>query len=167
MIRPLNVNDLEAFIQIRSDSLRQDPQAFGAHPVEPEDFDRDKTAKDLEAKDERNFILGKFDQGNLLGIVGFIQPQKPKTRHRAFVWGVFVYPQHRGKGIGKALLKATLARAAQIEDLTKVVLSVTDSEAAAKGLYLSLGFKPYALERDAMRWAGESLDELYMEWPKP
>lgn len=167
MIRPLTIDDLEAFIQIRSDSLRQAPHAFGADPMLPTDFDRDKTRKDLEAKNHRNFILGYFEEESLQGMVGFIQPERAKVRHRAFIWGVFVYPVQRRRGIGKSLLQATLQRARQLEDLTKVVLSVTLSADAAKGLYESVGFQPCAVERDAMRWAGESYDEVFMEWWKP
>lgn len=167
MIRPLDSDDLDAFIQIRSDSLTQAPQAFGSDPRPVSAFDRTQTEKDLAAKNEKNFILGYFDEGVLQGIMGFALSDREKVRHRAFIWGVFVYPQYRGKGIGKALMEATLERAKGIEGLAKVVLSVTASAEAAKSLYESFGFKTYGLERDAMRWKGESLDELFMEWHKP
>ncbi|NRB46644.1 MAG: GNAT family N-acetyltransferase [Saprospiraceae bacterium] len=167
MIRALGPEDLEAFIQIRSDSLCISPESFGSEPRTPEAFDRIATRKDLEAKNERNFILGYFQGEKLKGIIGFIQPERDKVRHRAFIWGVFVYPEYRGQGIGRALMESTLERAKGIEGLVKVVLSVTYSAEAAKRLYESFGFKTYGLERDAMRWNGKALDELFMEWYKP
>jgi len=167
MIRPLDASDLDAFIQIRSDSLNKSPQAFGADPRPVSAFDRDQTRKDLEAKNHQNFILGYFEAGVLLGMAGFVQSEREKIRHRAFIWGVYVYPKCRGKGVGKRLLQAALERAKDLDGLVKVVLSVNHSAGAAKGLYESIGFKTYAVERDAMRWKGESLDEVFMEWWKP
>lgn len=167
MIRPLDANDLDAFIQIRSDSLNKSPQAFGADPRPISAFDRDQTRKDLAAKTHQNFILGYFEADVLLGMAGFVQSERAKIRHRAFIWGVYVYPECRGKGVGKRLLQAVLERAKDLDGLVKVVLSVNHSAGAAKGLYESVGFKTYAVERDAMRWEGESLDEVFMEWWKP
>lgn len=166
MIRALGPEDLDAFIQIRSDSLRMSPEAFGSDPRAPEAFDRMATHKDLAAKNERNFILGYFQGERLVGMMGFILSERAKIRHRAFIWGVFVYADCRGMGIGKALMQELLARAAQLEGLDKIVLSVNHSSIAAKRLYESLGFKQYAVEKDAMRWNGVSLDEIFMEWNK-
>ncbi len=167
MIRALGPEDIDAFIQIRSDSLCMNPEAFGSDPRTPEAFDRPATRKDLETKNEHNFILGYFHEEVLKGMIGFIQPKRDKVRHRAFIWGVFVYPDCRGKGIGKALLQEVLERATQLRDLDKVVLSVNHSSMTAKQLYESLGFKQYAVEKDAMRWNGVPLDEIFMEWHKP
>lgn len=163
MIRPLNESDVEAFIKIRSDSLLFSPRSFGADPIPGIEMDAKTTREDLKAKNESNFILGYFEEGKLMGMLGFIRHQRVKTKHRAFIWGVFVYPDHRGKGIGKALLEECLNRANQLEGLEKVSLSVTHVSAVAIGLYEHLGFQPYAREKDALMWKGEPLDEIFME----
>lgn len=163
MIRALNENDVTAFIKIRSDGLRLSPRSFGADPVPQIEMDVKTTQKDLKAKNESNFILGYFEKEELAGMLGFIRHQRMKTRHSAFIWGVFVYPAHRGKGIGKALLTACLNRASQLEGLEKVTLSVTHVSLAAMHLYEQMGFEPYARENNALKWEGESLDEIFME----
>ena len=56
MIRTLNDKDLDDFLEIRMDSLRLQPEAFGASFSEKPD--RRQTRADLKAKNEENFILG-------------------------------------------------------------------------------------------------------------
>jgi len=162
MIRALNENDVAAFIKIRCDSLQMSPSSFGADPRPETEMDVQTTRRDLANKNDSNFILGYFEGAELAGIVGFIREQRLKTKHRSFIWGVFVYPAHRGKGIATQLMEETMQRAKRLEGLQKVTLSVTDTSLAARKVYEKLGFKEYAREPDAMRWEGEPLEEIFM-----
>ena len=69
MIRTLNIDDLDAFIQIREDSLRIDPRSFGADSNKP--LDRAITAKRMRKKNDEDFILAYFEESEILGMVGF------------------------------------------------------------------------------------------------
>ena len=53
---------------------------------------------------------------------------------------LFVMPTYQGRGIGKALARAVIAEA-RTKGYQKMRLDTVESMHAAKGLYLSLGFK--------------------------
>ena len=71
---------------------------------------------------------------------------------------VFVQPAHRGKGIGKALLK-TLARIARERGYGRIEWAVLDWNAPAIAFYQSLGAGPLE-EWITYRIADEPLDRL-------
>lgn len=56
-----------------------------------------------------------------------------------------VEPDHRGKGIGKTLMKAVIDFARQ-EHYAKVTLEVLTGNEPARQLYLATGFAPYQLD---------------------
>jgi len=41
--------------------------------------------------------MGAFDGAGLIGSAGFAREPRPKTRHKAFIWGVCVIPSYRGR----------------------------------------------------------------------
>jgi len=46
----------------------------------------------------------------LIGNIGFRREPQIKSRHKGTIWGVYLTPAYRGKGIAKNLLTATLDR---------------------------------------------------------
>ena len=161
MIRTLNIDDLDIFIQIREDSLRIDPRSFGADSNKP--LDRAITAKRMRKKNDEDFILAYFEGNEILGMVGFLRETGQKFRHKGHVWGVFVYPDHRRKGIAYQLMLTLIDKARKIDGLQKINLSANRTSIASVELYGKLGFKPYGTERNAAQYEGEILDEVYMD----
>jgi GNAT superfamily N-acetyltransferase len=74
---------------------------------------------------------------------------------------LFVVPEHRGHGVGRALLKE-LARIAVERDCGRLEWSVLDWNRDAIGFYERLGAKPNS-EWTVYRLAGEALTELGRE----
>lgn len=163
MIRSLNIDDLDAFIQIRQDSLRLDPKSFGADSDKP--LDQEVTASRLKAKNDEDFILAHFEEGKILGLMGFRRYQRNKICHKGMVWGVFVYPEHRGKGIANQLMIKLIEKAKTIEGLKKISLSAIHTSVASRSLYLKHGFKEWGVEKNAAQYKGEVLDEIFMDLP--
>ena len=161
MIRTLNIDDLDAFIKIREDSLRIDPRSFGADSNKP--LDRAITAKRMREKNDEDFILGYFRGDEILGLVGFLREDGNKHKHKGLVWGVFVYPEHRRKGIARQLMLTLIDKAREIEGLQKIKLSAYLTSTASIDLYEKLGFKVYGTERNAAHHDGEILDEVVMD----
>ncbi|CAN5146523.1 GNAT family N-acetyltransferase [soil metagenome] len=79
-------------------------------------------------------------------------------RHGLYLEDLFVEPEFRGKGIGKALLKH-LARRCEAEGLTRLQWWVLDWNAPSIAFYRSLGAVPMD-EWTVMRVSGEALREL-------
>lgn len=164
MIRSLVPEDVDAFIQIRGDSLSLFPYAFGSAPgIE---IDRNQTLLDLKKKNVENFILGYFDElHGLIGIVGCYRENGIKYSHKANIWGMFVYPDHQGKKIGEQLLMECIRKISQVDHIQKVRLCASHSSVAAIKLYEKLGFTTYGIEQNAMRWNDQTLDMVYMDLP--
>lgn len=104
------------------------------------------------------FVLGAFAP-HLVGMVGFYRRGGMKLRHKGIVWGTYVEPESRGKGIGKSLMQALIDRVTTMDELDSIMLSVVTTNKEAKHLYLSLGFTSYGLERQALKVGSEFLDE--------
>ncbi|MEM7656355.1 MAG: GNAT family N-acetyltransferase [Bacteroidota bacterium] len=138
------------------------PFSFGAAP--DIHIDRKQTRKDLAAKHAANFILGYFPPGESKagGMVGFLRQSGLKRQHLGWIWGMYVSPQQRSKGVGRALMNECLLRAKPLQGIERILLSVTDHSPAALALYLSLGFEEYAREPDALRWQGTSMTEIFL-----
>lgn len=86
------------------------------------------------------------DDGELVGTVAIEFSDKPKTRHKAHLIGMFVQASARGQGIGRALVQAALAEARARPHLRTVSLTVTEGNLAAVTLYESCGFRPFGVE---------------------
>jgi ribosomal protein S18 acetylase RimI-like enzyme len=107
--------------------------------------------------------LGAFDDNNnLVGMVGFRRERRTKLMHKASLWGMYVDSKCRQNGIGRLLLVELLNKAKLLEDLGQVTLAVVSSNAEAKGLYASLGFQVYGVEKKALKVGDEYFDEDLM-----
>jgi ribosomal protein S18 acetylase RimI-like enzyme len=75
---------------------------------------------------------------------------------------VIVDPDHRGRGIGRALARHAVLTALE-HDLTKMVVEVVADQESTVGMFRSLGFEPEALLVDHVRdQAGELRDLMVL-----
>jgi ribosomal protein S18 acetylase RimI-like enzyme len=72
---------------------------------------------------------------------------------------VIVDPDHRGRGIGRALARHAVLRALEV-GLTKMVVEVVADQEAAVAMFRSLGFDPEALLRNHVRDRSGELRDL-------
>jgi phosphinothricin acetyltransferase len=76
---------------------------------------------------------------------------------------IYVHPDAQGQGVGRALLEALLARAAQAR-LRRMFALIGDSQNAGSiGLHGALGFTPAGVMREAGFKFGRWLDVVIME----
>ena len=160
MIKVLTEKDTDAFIQLRIQGLQKSPQVFAASYQKV--GERDQTFINLKNWTEEYFVLVFFEDWQLFGIVGFVRERKLKKMHKSFIWGMYVRPDFRGKGIAKKLLLEVIIKAKKIEGLSKIMLSVTHPQENALQFYELLGFEKYAVENDAIRLDGQKIDEIFM-----
>lgn len=166
LIRKLKPEDMASFWTLRLQALRGYPEAFGSsyeeelHKSEASRVERYMNTYIVPAPS--SFVLGAFEDGDLVGMVGFRQEERIKSRHKGSVWGMYVLPEYHHKGVGKALFMELLDLARDLDWLEQIQLAVVSNNKAAIGLYELFGFKVWGEEPHALKIAGSYYDEYYM-----
>ena len=84
-------------------------------------------------------VLLALDEGRPVGMAGIAREIGQRRRHRATLWGVWLDPAHRGRGIGRQLVQGALDWAAT-RGVRAVYLEVVENEDPSWSLYGRLGF---------------------------
>src|SRR5258707_8792074 len=122
-IRVLSESDAQEFWTLRLRGLREEPESFGSAYEESVDTPLTDVIKRIKPSED-SFVLGAFAPG-LVGTTGCYRRQGIKSRHKATIWGVYVAPEQRGRGLARDLLLAAIARGSSISRLEELLL--TDS----------------------------------------
>ena len=160
-VRILGVDDAHAFQVIRLRGLQECPTAFASSYEEECSTPAAVVAERLVAK-EGSAIFGAFEEKELVGIVGLQQETMLKLAHKAYIWGMYVAPNARKRGIGWELITQALSFAGKQLHVRQVNLGVNARNVAAIALYKSLGFEQFGFERNFLLVAGELHDEIQM-----
>jgi RimJ/RimL family protein N-acetyltransferase len=160
-VRCLEPHDADALMALRREALSSEPLAFGASLDDDRTLSPDLLRASLAAADN-SAIIGAFDGHALVGMAGVFRMDKLKARHRAMIWGMFVAPAARGRGVGAAILQAAIDRARSWPGIVQVHLSVTETSEDAGRLYRSMGFRPWGVEPRALHWEGRFVAEHHM-----
>ncbi len=108
------------------------------------------------------FTVGAFEDGELVGTATFVRERGLKERHKGNVYGFYVAPVARRRGVGKALMTALLEKAGVATSLEQVRLTVSSRMSAAAALYRKFGFVSYGTELRALKIGDEYCDEDHM-----
>lgn len=160
-IRILNESDAQSYQQVRLSALKINPEAFGSTYEREVEFSLEFVAKRLEPIKEK-FILGAFTNNSLVGTVTFMRENSVKVSHKGNVFAMYIAPEVRRMGLGKSLMIDLIRRAKTFDGLEQINLTVVSENNSAKKLYQSLGFEVYGVERNALKFNGQYLDEDLM-----
>jgi len=155
-VRRLGPDDAAAVQRLRRRALEEEPLSFGTSPHEDRVLDDARVVGVLTPTDDAA-VFGAFEEDELRGLVGVLRPDKEKLRHRAEVWGTYVAPEGRRRGLGRALMDALIdwSRAA---GATHVFLGVTAAAPEARALYESVGFVCWGIEPASIRHGDRNID---------
>jgi len=160
-IRTLEAADAAAFHALRLRGLVEFPEAFASSYEEEAGLDTDYVAKRL-APEPGHAVYGAFVDDRLAGILGLRREDRVKLRHKALIWGVYVAPEFRKRGIARKLMEHALAAAFSWDGVLQVNLGVNAANPAARALYESVGFEAFGLEKACMMVNGKPQDEVTM-----
>jgi RimJ/RimL family protein N-acetyltransferase len=160
-IRRLTPADALAFQALRLAGLKEEPSAFGSSYEEEKDFSASIIESRLAVQPDRG-PFGAFEGEALIGLVALGRESMHKLAHKALIWGMYVKPEARRKGVARALLTEALGLARSVPALRQVNLCVNARNGGAIRLYESVGFKAYGHEPGAMLINGELHDEVHM-----
>jgi ribosomal protein S18 acetylase RimI-like enzyme len=159
-IRRLELDEIEAYVELRRAMLRDSPLAFAASEHQDSGCNVEVLRKRLD-QGPNNVIFGAF-AGEIVGAIGIVRHDAAKAAHRAFLWGMYVSPRLRRQGLGRRLVERALAHARTLEGVVQVHLSVTDPMGAARALYESCGFTLWGTEPRALGHEGEYVAEHHL-----
>lgn len=161
-IRLLTADDAELWWHLRLEALHRDSASFAdsaeEHLTTTVEMARDRLSKNDPAN---NFVVGWFEDGRLAATAGFYRYAHNKERHKGHIWGVYVRPESRGKGVASALMKEIVRRARAIGGLEQITL-VASANLPAQRLYEVLGFKSYGIEPNSLKIGTDYVDDVLM-----
>ena len=160
-LRTLTPQDATSFQALRLRGLQECPEAFASSYEEEASTSREEIELRLQPK-PGSAIVGAFLDGVLVGLAGVQQESMAKLAHKAFIWGVYVSPEARGRGVGTKVIGHALQYASETLGVRQVNLGVNTKNVAAVALYKKLGFVQYGLERGFLLVAGVLHDEYQM-----
>lgn len=158
--RPLQRDQWSAFQTLRLRSIADSPLA--TYPTYDEEAGRSpEEIQEKMTESATQVVFGAFDGDTLIGIAGLRWDALVQVAHKAVLWGVFVHPDWRQRGLARQLLQALFAYA-RARGVRQIRLSVNVENPAAAGLYRSMGFETYGREPRAMRVGDRYYDEDLM-----
>ena len=166
LIRVLDPSDASTFRDLRLEALASAPEAFGASYEEEASLPLETIQTRLSSSGP-NAVFGAFAGGNLVGVAGFAVHERVKASHKGVMWGVFVRPEWRGHSIGRALVQRVTDHASRHVIMLEATVGLTNE--GARRTYHGLGFKPYGVQRKALRVGDRFYDEelLCIDFPQP
>ncbi|WP_235024403.1 GNAT family N-acetyltransferase [Caballeronia cordobensis] len=146
LVRALTPEDAWSFQSLRLSALTLSPASFASTYEDEKNRSLDDVAARI-AHTGNQAVFGAFAEDRLAGIVGVRRDPFPQQRHKAYVWGMYVAPGHRGMGVSRMLLENAIGFAKNMPDVTQVHLAVAAANDVAIRLYRSFGFEE--IDREA------------------
>jgi nucleoside-diphosphate-sugar epimerase/ribosomal protein S18 acetylase RimI-like enzyme len=162
-VRRVRPEEAEAFWALRLRGLKEQPESFGASYEEDLALPLDTVRERLEGPSQ--VVVGAFDGAQLVGVAGLQRMERQKQAHKAVVWGMYVAPEARSRGLGRRLLTTLIDEARKMPGVERLLLAVAVGNAPAQRLYRELGFQTYGVEPSALKVNGVSLDDELMCLP--
>ncbi len=147
----------EEYRDFRLEALRRVPAAFGSSPELEARLTEEEWRKRIQ-----NTLFALWD-GRPVGMVAFVLNDRPKTRHVADIFGVYVSADHRGEGVGTKLLEEAMRLIRKHRGVVKIKLTVNPEQRAAVKLYERAGFVVAGRLRKELKVGHRYFDELVME----
>lgn len=161
VIREANIADAPSFRELRLEALQNSPIAFSAdyqknfsHPAK---YWEDLLSPHLE---ESTMLIGEHE-GQIMAMTGVMRGGSPKTRHSAWIWGVYVTPDWRGLHIAGEIIHTCIDWAKSM-NVVIAKLGVAAVNQPAIRCYERCGFKIYGTEPRAVLVDGKYYDEHLM-----
>jgi ribosomal protein S18 acetylase RimI-like enzyme len=163
LIRQLSsadANDVADYRAIRLAALKDSPDAFGSTYEAEAGLSTEAFAERLATTIVLGAYAGTGSDVRIVGMIGFKQQTIAKLAHKGFLWGFYVAPAARGRGVGVALVDRIVAAATDL--VQQLTLSVVRGNDAALALYERCGFETYGAEPRALKSTTGYADEVLM-----
>ena len=162
-IRLLQETDAESMARLRRRAYDTDPFAFAGSPDSDSTLQPELVRQRLAAcaLGDDSLVVGALAH-ELVGMVGLVREEPAKFRHKARLWGFYVDPDFRGRGIGHRLLSEAAQAARRMNGVEQLTLRVSVLSESAIHLYGRTGFRIFGREPRALKAETKYVDELHM-----
>jgi ribosomal protein S18 acetylase RimI-like enzyme len=134
--RKLQPRESSKYRAIRLESLKAFPNAFGTKYDEAIQIEKFRFEYDIEHQVQERFVIGAFDQENLIGICAFAIGENSVGD----IYQMYVKNEYQKKGIGFQLVQKTIFEAQKLFPNIIIQLEVTKGNHNAYNLYQKAGF---------------------------
>lgn len=140
-VRPIRPGEGALLREVRLAALAANPGAFletyDEVAADSDDLWAARVAASTGEGDQ--LVLVALADGRPVGMAGIARDIGQRRRHRATLWGVWLDPACRGRGVGRRLVQEALDWAARA-GVRAVYLEVVENEDPSWSLYGRLGF---------------------------
>lgn len=158
-IKQLNENDWREFREIRLRALLSDPKVFGSHYEREKNYSKQDWKEWVGANNQAIFFI--CDDEITIGMTGIYIPQDTVTKTTAVLWGSWLEPDYRRKGISELMYKARIDWARSQPELKRIEVSHRESNVASKFANQKHGFQLVKEENKEWHDGIEEKDVIY------
>lgn len=158
----LTPSDAKRYAVFRKRMLTEAPWAFAATVEDDLALDLQFLEKALGEKENAILAIEATEPtGSLVASAGIFRMKNQTFSNRAKLWGVYVEPDHRGRGLGRTVTAAAVELAGTWEGIGFIDVGVSSDSPEARKLYESLGFVEWDREPETQHNGGR-FDEIHM-----
>ena len=159
-IKQLTENDWREFSQVRLTALQTDPKVFGSNYEKESQKTEAEWRSRLQAKDNAIFLL--YENETTIGMTCVSIDRDDPTRKTALLWGSWLAPHFRGKGLSELMYQTRIDWAKAQPTVEKIIVSHRASNLASKYANQKHGFD--LTHKTGKVWDdGMTEDEIFYE----
>ena len=136
----MNEDDWQIFKKIRLEALANDPFVFGSTFVAESERTEEQWREFLRSPKYGIFVL--FDDAGPRGMTGIVLDRDDPGERTALLWGSWLAPDVRGKGLSKLLYESRIAWAREHPTVERIIVSHRASNLSSKFANQAFGFVP-------------------------
>ena len=160
-IRRLSADDWLAFSQIRLTALKTDPRVFGSNYERESQFFEEDWRNSLNKNDSAIFMI--FEDETPIGMTSVSIDREDPTGKTALLWGSWLAPEYRGKGLSDLMYQARIDWAKDHPNVEKIIVSHRASNLASKYANQKHGFVKFTHKNKKIWTDGATEDEIFYE----
>ncbi len=120
-IKQLTENDWREFSQVRLKALQTDPAVFGSNYEKESQLTEADWRSRLQAKDNAIYLI--YENETPIGMTGVSINWNDPTEKTALLWGSWLAPHARGKGLSVLMYQARIKWAKEHLTVEKIIVS--------------------------------------------